>query len=198
MKVLVMEDQPVAAMQLMALLRSLGHEAEHVKDATEAWSRLNDSGYRVVVSDWRMPGIDGLGFCRMIRERGGDYVYFILVSSSPVTKQNRQLAITAGVDDFLSKPVNGDELGMRLHVAQRIIGLTRQVEQLESFLPICGHCKKIRDDKKYWQEVETYLGQRQGTKFSHGICPDCFDREMAPQLRSLGIDPAAARGQAAE
>jgi CheY-like chemotaxis protein len=193
MKVLVIEDQPVPAMQLMAQMRSLGHEAEHVKDATEAGARLTHGGYRVVVSDWRMPGIDGLGLCRMIRERGGDYVYFILVSSSPVTKENRNLAIAAGVDDFLSKPINSDELGMRLHVAERIIGLTRQVEQLTSFLPICGHCKKIRDDKKYWEEIEIYFSRQQGTKFSHGICPDCFDRVMAPQLRKLGIDPETAR-----
>jgi hypothetical protein len=67
------------------------------------------------------------------------------------------------------------------------------VEQLTSFLPICGHCKKIRDDKKYWEEIEIYFSRQQGTKFSHGICPDCFDRVMAPQLRKLGIDPETAR-----
>jgi DNA-binding response OmpR family regulator len=193
MKVLAIEDQPVAAMQLMAVLRSLGHEAEHARNSEEAWSRLTKGGYRVVVSDWRMPGIDGLGLCRMIRERGGDYVYFILVSSNRVTKENRQLALAAGVDDFLTKPVDADELGMRLHVAERIIGLSAEVKELEAFLPICGYCKKIRDDKKYWQEIETFFSQRQGTKFSHGICPDCYERVMAPQLRQLGLDPTLSK-----
>lgn len=197
MNVLAIEDQPVAAMQMMALLRSLGHDAEHAKDSTDAWSRLTRGGYRVVVSDWRMPGIDGLGLCRMIRERGGDYVYFILVSSSPVTGENRRLALTAGVDDFLAKPVNADELGMRLHVAERIIGLAQQVKQLESFLPVCTYCKKIRDDQKYWQEMESYFSQRQGTKFSHGVCPDCYNQVMAPQLKKMGIDapPAEELGE---
>jgi DNA-binding response OmpR family regulator len=189
MKVLAIEDQPVAAMQLMAVLRSLGHEAEHAKDSTEAWTRLTNGGYRLVVSDWRMPGIDGMGLCRMIRERGGDYVYFILISSNTVTKENRRLALAAGVDDFLSKPVDADELGMRLHVAERILGLSAQVKQLAAFLPICGYCKKIRDDKKYWQEIETYFSQRQGTQFSHGICPACYEREMVPQLRKMGVHP---------
>ncbi len=190
MKILALEDQPVAAMQLMAVLRALGHEGEHVRDASEAWSRLSHGGYRVVVSDWRMSGLDGLDLCRMIRDRGGDYVYFILISSTRVTKESRQLALAAGVDDFLAKPVDADELGMRLHVAERIIGLSTQVKQLESFLPICGYCKKIRDDRKYWQEIETYMGERQGTKFSHGVCPDCYEREMAPQLRKLGLNSA--------
>ena len=162
-----------------------------MKDSTEAWKRLTNGGYRVLVSDWRMPGIDGLGLCRMIRERGGDYVYFILISSNRVTKENRQLALAAGVDDFLAKPVDADELGMRLHVAERIIGLSAQVKQLEAFLPICGYCKKIRDDRQYWQQIETYFSQRQGTKFSHGICPDCYERIVAPQLRELGSDPTA-------
>ncbi|MBC7368940.1 MAG: response regulator [Undibacterium sp.] len=146
------------------------------------------------MSDWRMPGIDGLGLCRMIRERGGDYVYFILISSNRVTKENRQLALESGVDDFLTKPVDADELGMRLHVAERILGLSAQVKQLETFIPICGYCKKIRNDRKYWQEIETFFSQHQGTKFSHGVCPDCYERELVPQLEKLGIDPAAARG----
>jgi CheY-like chemotaxis protein len=190
MKILALEDQPVAALQLLAVLRSLGHETELVKDATEAWTRLNRGGYRVVVSDWRMSGVDGLDLCRMIRARGGDYVYFILISSTRVTKENRQLALAAGVDDFLAKPVDADELGMRLHVAERIIGLSAQVKQLEAFLPICGYCKKIRDDKKYWQEIEGYFGQTQGTKFSHSVCPSCFERELVPQLEGLGLDTA--------
>ena len=189
MKVLAIEDQTVAAVHVMAVLRALGHDAEHVNDATEAWTRLIHGGYRVIVSDWRMPGIDGLGLCRMIRERGGEYVYFILISSNRVTKENRQLALAAGVDDFLAKPVEADELGLRLHVAERIIGLTAQVQRLETFLPICGYCKKIRNDKKYWQEIETYFTQRQGARFSHGICPDCYEREMV-QLRQLGTETA--------
>ncbi len=191
MKILAIEDQPVAAMQLVAVLRSLGHEAEQVGDATAAWSRLINGKHRVVVSDWRMPGIDGLGLCRMIRDRGGDYVYFILISSNRVTKENRQLALDAGVDDFLMKPVDPDELGMRLHVAGRIVGLAAQIKQLEGFLPICGYCKKIRDDGKYWQEIEAYFSQRQGTKFSHSICPGCYEQVVVPQLQKLGLDPAA-------
>jgi len=189
MKVLAIEDQPVAAMHLLAVLRSLGHETEQARNAEEAWTRLTQGDYRVVVSDWHMPGIDGLELCRMIRERGGGYVYFILISVNRVTKENRQLALDAGVDDFLTKPVDADELGMRLHVAQRIIGLTATVKQLESFLPICGYCKKIRNDEKYWQEIETYFSQRQGTRFTHGICPECYERVIVPQLTRMGVDP---------
>lgn len=188
MKILAVEDQALAAMQLMATLRSLGHDAEHVKDGVTAWERLNAEGYRVVVSDWRMPGMDGLEFCRKLRARTGDYVYFILISTTRVTKESREAALAAGVDDFLTKPIDVDELGMRLHVAERIITFAAQVKQLESFLPICSYCKKIRDDQKYWQDVEAYFSRQQGTRFSHGICPDCYKRVIEPQLRQLNID----------
>lgn len=195
MKILAIEDQPVAAMRLAAVLKSLGRTAELVSSGEEAWTRLNGGGFRVVVSDWRMPGMDGLDLCRKVRERGGDYTYYILISSTQITSESRAQALAAGVDDFLQKPVDPDVLGMRLHVAERILGLSAQVKQLESIIPICGGCKKIRHDQKYWQEVETYFAQQQGAKFSHGICPDCYERVLAPQLRELGIDPSLPRDE---
>jgi len=48
-----------------------------------------------------------------------------------------------------------------------------EVRLLGSLLPICASCKKIRDDKGYWHQVEVYIGNRTGAQFSHGICPDC-------------------------
>jgi PAS domain S-box-containing protein len=48
-----------------------------------------------------------------------------------------------------------------------------EITQLRSLLPICAHCKKIRDDTGYWQKVESYISQYTDTEFSHGICPDC-------------------------
>jgi hypothetical protein len=58
---------------------------------------------------------------------------------------------------------------------------TRELEQalsevntLSGLLPMCSHCKKIRDDTGYWSSVEHYIGQRTGADFTHGICPDCI------------------------
>lgn len=51
-----------------------------------------------------------------------------------------------------------------------------EVRTLGGLLPICSHCKKIRDDKGYWHQVEVYIGKHAGTKFSHGICPECVRR----------------------
>ena len=47
------------------------------------------------------------------------------------------------------------------------------VKQLTGLLPICSHCKKIRDDKGYWNQIEVYIDQHSEARFSHGICQEC-------------------------
>jgi tetratricopeptide (TPR) repeat protein len=60
-----------------------------------------------------------------------------------------------------------------------------QIRQLQSLLPICSYCKSIRDDKNYWQSVESYIGENTGTQFSHSICPPCYEKVVQPQLDEM-------------
>lgn len=122
-----------------------------------------------------MPGSDGLALCSKIRARaGGDYTYFILVTGNAATEKNRERATDAGVDDFLTKPLNFAELCTRLRVAERILRYTTQVSQLEGLLPICTRCKRIRDEQNGWRQFEGYISERTGADFSHCVCPDCL------------------------
>ncbi len=188
MKILAIDDDPVAQLVLEASLKSLGHEVTLANHGVEAWEKLQVQPVRVVVSDWQMPQMDGLELCRRIRGRQGrEYVYFILLTQHSATEENHQAALEAGVDDFLTKPIDLRELKLRLHVAARILEYTKQVRELESILPICGYCKKIRDDQDYWQQIEGYLHARTGTVFSHGCCPDCFQSKLMPMLRETGV-----------
>jgi DNA-binding response OmpR family regulator len=187
MKVLIAEDDVVASRVLEAALLKLGHEALVANNGESAWEILQTESVRAVVSDWQMPRLDGLDLCRRIRKREGDYVYFILLTHMEASEKNLQEATDAGVDDFLAKPINSNQLWMRLRVAERILGFTTEVRQLESFLPICGYCKKVRDDQNYWQQIEQYINTRTGTNFSHGVCPDCIEKVLKPQLAKLGI-----------
>jgi hypothetical protein len=57
-----------------------------------------------------------------------------------------------------------------------------EVRTLREFLPICSYCKKVRDDENYWSQIESYLSKHTSTKFSHGICPECYEMEVGPQL----------------
>lgn len=62
-----------------------------------------------------------------------------------------------------------------------------QVKQLKGLLPICGYCKKVRDDRNYWQRVETYIAAHSDARFSRGICPGCWKDAVEPDLAAHGI-----------
>jgi phosphoserine phosphatase RsbU/P len=194
-KILAVEDDAVARAVLRQALRRLGHEAIEAADGEAAWELLQKhEEVRVVVSDWMMPGADGLDLCQRIRRRANaEYIYFILVTSRDATEANQTAAADAGVDDFLTKPLDFAELWMRLRVAERILRYTTQVRQLEELLPICSYCKKIRDDRNYWQQIEGYISERTGSDFSHSVCPDCYQRVLVPELEKFkATSPARA------
>ena len=185
MKVLAVEDDEVGRTVLRQALRTLGYAVVEAVDGEAAWTQLQGEPIRIVVSDWMMPCLDGLELCRRIRARTGqDYIYFILVTARDASTQNQRIAMDAGVDDFLSKPIDVQELWMRLHVAERILRYTTRVRQLEQLLPICSYCKKVRDDHNYWQQIENYINQRTGSEFSHSVCPDCYQRIVVPDLQN--------------
>jgi sigma-B regulation protein RsbU (phosphoserine phosphatase) len=186
MKVLAVEDDAVARGVLRQALKRLDHEVVEATDGAAAWEVLQKEAVRVVVSDWTMPKMDGLELCRRIRARpGAEYTYFILLTSNTPNHENGREAADAGVDDFLTKPLDVENLWTRLRVAERILRFATQVRQLEQMMPICSYCKKIRDDKNYWQQIEGYINQRTGSEFSHSICPDCYTRVVVPEIDRL-------------
>ena len=185
MKVLVVEDQFVAQIALQGALESMGHEVVLADDGEEAWNILADRTLRVVVSAWRVNRLDGLDLCRRIREHRADYVSFILLTREQASNEHLEEAFAAGVDNFLTKPIDVRELKLCLYVALRILNFTSEIGRLQSLLPVCSYCKKIRDDHNYWQLLETYIIEQTGTKFSHGICPECYNIHILPQLEKL-------------
>lgn len=189
MRILIVEDDPIAGAVLEASLKALGHEVRATRNGDEGWRRFSIDPHRIVISDWMMPGLDGLELCRRIRQEGGDYTYFILLSTQATTAENLDQATAAGVDDFLSKPAKPAELKARLHVAERILNYATQVQQLELLIPICSYCKKVRDDKNYWNQIESYINARTGSNFSHGVCPECYNNVIVPQMKEIGLNP---------
>lgn len=188
MNVLAVDDDPLSLRLLEALLQQCGYPALTATNLNDAWAACKDGSVRVVVSDWKLAEDDGLDLCRRIRGRAGDYVYFILLTQKAASDENMNVAWAAGVDDFLTKPVNPRELRMRLHVATRIVDYAKQVKQLKACIPICSYCKKIRDDRDYWDQLERYIQTHTGTQFSHGVCPDCFEKRVIPEMDKFGID----------
>jgi DNA-binding response OmpR family regulator len=190
MKILIAEDEPLAMKILQNALESLGHEVTSVRNGTKAWEAFDRDPVRLIVSDWLMPGLDGLGLCRKVRSRKKTpYTYFILLTSQETKPENYDLASEAGVDDFLTKPLDRPTIRMRLRVAERILRFTTEVRQLQEMIPICSQCRKVRNDKNYWQGVETYINEQTGSNFTHGICPECTEIYLAEMEKLSRIEP---------
>ncbi|HYJ04260.1 MAG TPA: response regulator [Chthoniobacterales bacterium] len=182
-RILMAEDDPVSAKILQVALSKFGYEPIAARNGAEAWEIFNQEPVQLIVSDWMMPGLDGLAFCEKVRARAQTpYTYFILLTAIHTSAANFEIASAAGVDDFLVKPLDREAIRMRLRVAERILTYTAQIHQLQELIPICTYCRKVRDEHDYWDLVESYIEKETGSRFSHGACPECYDKEMAPFL----------------
>ena len=182
------DDESLSRALLDKALKQWGYETIVTSDGQEAWQVMqSDAPPYLVIVDWMMPGMSGLEFCRKVRETANlASTYIILLTGKQETK-DIVTGLQSGADDYMTKPFEKEELHARIQVGERVIGLqtalAKRVEQLEESLskiktlqgliPICSHCKKIRDDQNYWKELESYLGEHSSAEFSYGICPEC-------------------------
>lgn len=189
MRILIAEDDVTSRTFLAAVLKKSGHEVVEKTNGAEAWEALQKSDApRLVILDWMMPGMDGLEVVRKVRTLTSDPPPYILMLTTKGEKDDIIAGLSAGADDYLSKPFHPGELRARVEVGRRMIDLQEQriaqvrdlrqaieqIKTLQGILPICMHCKKIRDDAGYWEQVEAYVSRHSDVLFSHGVCPECM------------------------
>jgi len=198
MRILIAEDDTVSRRVLEATLIKWGHEVTVVCDGDEAWAALQrDDAPSLAILDWMMPGVDGVELCRRARQAGGHLAsLYIVLLTAKGSREDIITGLDAGADDYLTKPFDRDELRARVRVGVRVVELQNilterlreleesltQVKQLQEILPICSYCKNVRDDQNYWQQVESYVSEHSEAKFSHSICPDCYETNVKPQI----------------
>ena len=129
MRILVAEDDAASCLVLEAAVTSLGHECVVATGGEEAWRLFETVDVDAVISDRMMPGMDGVELCRRIRACERDtYTYFIFLTAFD-KKADVLSGMQAGADDYLVKPLDIDDLNMRLFVASRVTSLHRQLSQ---------------------------------------------------------------------
>jgi two-component system, cell cycle response regulator len=132
LRVLIAEDDAVSRTILRRAVERLGHECMAAADGIEAWEMYQESPeVDVVISDWMMPGLDGPALCKKIRNQADSrdgYPFFIFLTALG-DKAHHLEGMQAGADDYLSKPLNRDELEVRLMAAARVTSLHRQLTE---------------------------------------------------------------------
>ncbi len=125
--VLIVEDQSVEQLRLASMLEKLGFSTSCANNGQHALEIIDAESIDIIISDWKMPVMDGLSLCRNIRNRpGNDYPYFILLTGCD-TRPDLIAGMDAGADDFITKPFNGEELRVRLEAGYRIELLKKQL-----------------------------------------------------------------------
>ena len=101
--------------------------------------------------------------------KDGSYRYLLWNSTADADRQ----LIYAVARDTTARKQAEDE---RERLVSELRSALAEVRELQKILPICMYCKNIRDDANYWQSVETYISHHTHTRFSHGICPSCYEK----------------------
>jgi two-component system cell cycle response regulator len=121
--ILLAEDDPVTRMLMTRFLKKAGYEVSAVENGNEALDHMTERYYPILVTDWEMPGMDGIELCKAVRNLQLDgYVYALLLTARNA-KEHIIAGLEAGADDYLIKPVHEPELIARLNTGRRILAL---------------------------------------------------------------------------
>jgi len=207
-RILIAEDDAVPRHLLQTTLTKWGYEVISTTDGMQALDALSrPDAPSLAILDWMMPGLDGAEVCRRARSLRTDRLLYIVLLTSKGSKEDVVHGLTAGADDYIVKPFDRSELKARINAGERILRLQAElaarvkelelalanVKLLQGLLPICCYCKKIRNDQNYWQQVDTYIADHSEAQFTHGICPECREKIVKPELERLKVNEPAVR-----
>lgn len=129
MKILVVDDAFDMRIVIRKTLTMMGYDVTVAEDGAQAWELLQKEVFQIVVSDWVMPVMDGPTLCRQIREANFPYYTYIILLTGMSGKKNLIQGMDAGADDFATKPVDQQELAVRLRAAERVLDLEQSLEE---------------------------------------------------------------------
>jgi PleD family two-component response regulator len=198
LKILVVDDEPVNIQLISSALKN-DYDILEALDGHDAIRQLKDHKPDLILLDVMMPDLSGFEVCRIIKsdEAFADIPVIFLTALDTQDAELRGLEL--GGIDYLAKPFNFNLLKQRVrnHIALKersdlvkeqrdqlarrkedLEAALARVKQLEGIIPICMYCKKIRDDLNSWQQLEKYISEHSEAMFSHGICPECAEKQM--------------------
>ena len=201
--VLLIEDDQADAFLIQELLKESADQKKggainavitHAERLADGIRQAVGGEFDIVISDLGLPDSSGL---TTVKKLASAVRHIPIVVMTGLDDQRSGFeAVNAGAQDYLVKgQVSGEMLVRSIRYAierkrienekaQVIVELQEalaKVKLLSGFLPICCSCKKIRDDKGYWQQIESYIKHHSEAEFSHGICPDCSVK-LYPEL----------------
>ncbi|MCE5267150.1 MAG: response regulator [Planctomycetaceae bacterium] len=171
MNVLVVDDEPIARRAAAQTLQYAGYEVTTAQDGREAMDILCCGEHRLVVSDWKMPRMDGVELCRAVRSgQFARYIYFIILTGQTQPEEIVE-GLRAGADDYIHKPFNPAELILRVNIGRRIIGLETRDMTIFAMAKLAesrdaetgDHLERVRG---YCRVIARHLQQEPGNPYA--------------------------------
>ncbi|MDI6726871.1 MAG: response regulator [Smithellaceae bacterium] len=194
-KILLIEDNPADARLIKEILKDAAQDMfklEHFDRLSEGLKRLSEGGISVLLTDIGLPDSQGLETFRAAYAHAPEVPIVVLTGEKDETIGIR--ALQEGAQDYLMKNLmDGRLLARSLTFAierqklrNELKDALAKIKTLRGMIPICSGCKKIRDDRGYWEVVEVYVRDHSEAEFSHGLCPECVQRMYPEYLLPKG------------
>jgi len=167
--ILTVDDKPQNLQFLGKLLSNNGYEVAMAQSGAQALTFVKTEFPDLILLDVMMPDMDGYEVCEKLKAGIPTRHIPVIFLTAKSDARDIVKGFEAGGVDYVTKPFHSAELLARIktHIELKI---------LRGLLPICSHCKKIRDDKGFWNDVDKYFGTHAHLTFTHGICPACMNK----------------------
>lgn len=189
--ILVVDDDPDILLATARLLQKEGYEVLGAETGSDCLEKTAQVSPDLILLDVQLPDILGTEVCLQLKNNPEHQKKHIVMMSGVRTSSDDQAdGLDVGADGYIARPVSNRELLSRVAASVRLIRVERkcysyiaeleqakkEIKVLSGILPICMHCKQIRDDKGYWNRIENFIQEHSDAKFSHSICESCLEK----------------------
>jgi len=181
--ILIVDDNLQNLNVLGSHLEKAEYEVAVSTNGKDALDYLKEELVDLILLDIMMPKMNGYEVCIKLKENEITKNIPVIFLTAMGDAEDIVKGFEAGGVDFITKPYHAAELLMRVSTHIELYKARNEIKALQGIIPICSHCKKIRDDEGFWSQVESYISKRTDTHFSHSVCPDCSEKYYGDILK---------------
>ena len=179
LKVVVADDDDAVLRLIAKITASAGHETFVARNGDEAWDRISEHNPDLLITDWEMPGLDGIKLCSKLRQERLPFYVYVLLLTAKSQSEDLVMGLDAGADDFLSKPVDPPVLLARLKAGARMVAMERRLHDIANLDPLTGIM-----NRRSFQELFA-LEWARASRFGHSLSCVMIDLDFFKRINDM-------------
>lgn len=194
-KILIVDDKQENLFAIKETLKEVDVDIILASSGNEALKNTLHHEFALIILDVQMPEMDGYELAELLRsEKQTRQIPLMFLSAVYSSEYSVMKGFKTGAIDFLTKPINPKILINKVKVFVQLDQQKKELQDslskvklLSGLLPVCSSCNKVRDDKGYWNTLESYIAHHSEAELTHEICPDC-KKMLYPELNDENED----------